>query len=260
MALNRISDCSQDIFYAATLFMLKHENEASIKLYLYYLNSVMSNHKIVTDKRLHDLIITQGWENAIKTIKKDYPVLSQIYKLNVKIVDTLKNKEQIQSFKDILTKYITNKDIDEALNSVPNIYRKKIRIEKIRIEKIQQQHAESIILLNEYLNDEPEEKDDTVANMNGNIEVFSAEVEGAHPTGIAFSQIQIAVLALFEENNFSTPQYSVENFARSKGALKNQLVESINDMCYEYLDDVLIEENNEYYTVNPDYYKLIRAK
>ena len=34
----------------------------------------------------------------------------------------------------------------------------------------------------------------------------------------------------------------VESFAKERGMFKNQVIESINDRCYEVLDDVLIEE------------------
>jgi hypothetical protein len=64
---------------------------------------------------------------------------------------------------------------------------------------------------------------------------------------------------MFENGGYSVLQSEVEAFARSKGALKNQIIESINDMCYDHLDDILIEEDGEYYTVNPEYYKIIHA-
>jgi hypothetical protein len=52
----------------------------------------------------------------------------------------------------------------------------------------------------------------------------------------------------------------LETFAKSKGVFKNQLIESINEICYEILDDVLIEEEDEFYTINPDYYQKLLVK
>jgi hypothetical protein len=52
----------------------------------------------------------------------------------------------------------------------------------------------------------------------------------------------------------------LETFAKSNSVMKNQLVESINELCYELLDDVLIEEDDEYYTIDPRYYQKIQAK
>ena len=54
-------------------------------------------------------------------------------------------------------------------------------------------------------------------------------------------------------------QTEFEAFAKSKGVFKNQLIESINDICFERLDDVLIEEDEEYYTVNQYYYHKLLA-
>lgn len=32
-------------------------------------------------------------------------------------------------------------------------------------------------------------------------------------------------------------------------------IDSINDSCFEILDDILIEEDEDYFTINTDYYK-----
>ena len=67
-------------------------------------------------------------------------------------------------------------------------------------------------------------------------------------------------LELFAKSNFSVPQNELEVFAKSKGVFKNQLIESINDTCYEFLDDLLIEEEDDYYTINTDYFQRILIK
>jgi len=45
--------------------------------------------------------------------------------------------------------------------------------------------------------------------------------------------------------------------ANQKEFSKNQLVDSINESCYEVLDDVLIEEDGDTYTLNQNYYQKI---
>ena len=63
------------------------------------------------------------------------------------------------------------------------------------------------------------------------------------------------------KNNFSIPQSELEAFAKSKGVFSNQLIERINEICFEILDDdVLIEEEDEYLTINPNYYQRLLAK
>lgn len=49
----------------------------------------------------------------------------------------------------------------------------------------------------------------------------------------------------------------VEGFAKSKGLMANGLIEKINDLCYETLDDVLIEEEEEHWSVSDDYLNAI---
>ena len=70
----------------------------------------------------------------------------------------------------------------------------------------------------------------------------------------------IEILELFAKNNFSILQSEVEFFTKSKGIFKNQLIESLNDACYELLDDLLIEEEGDYYTINTNYFQKIFAK
>jgi len=76
---------------------------------------------------------------------------------------------------------------------------------------------------------------------------------------IQFSNEQTEALEMFVKNNFIVPQKDLEVFARSKGKLKNQLIESINEGCFETLDDVLIEEEDDLYIINQStYQKLIK--
>ena len=65
---------------------------------------------------------------------------------------------------------------------------------------------------------------------------------------------------LFSKSNFSVPQSELEVFAKSKGIFKNQLIVSINEACYNLLDDVLIEEEDDYYTINTNYFQRISVK
>ena len=74
------------------------------------------------------------------------------------------------------------------------------------------------------------------------------------------SPLHISALELFSKNNLLISQSELEVFAKSKGIFKNQLVESINEACYEFLDDILIEEEDDCYIINSNYYKRISIK
>jgi hypothetical protein len=140
-----------------------------------------------------------------------------------------------------------------------NISKKRIQIDNRAIAKIQQQHIESVAILNEYMKDENEENETKISPQITQIYAERNSCETLAGS-VELSQIQLSALSLFDENDFSVSHSDMEAFARSNSLMKNQLVESINEFCYELLDDVLIEENDEYYTVNPCYYQKVLTK
>ena len=77
---------------------------------------------------------------------------------------------------------------------------------------------------------------------------------------MSLNPVHVSILELFSKNNFSILQSEIGDFAKSKGVFKNQVIESINETCYDVLDDVLIEEDDDYYTIIPEYFQKISAK
>jgi hypothetical protein len=75
-----------------------------------------------------------------------------------------------------------------------------------------------------------------------------------------FNEIDIKLLDMMEKNNFSMLQTDIEKFAKSNGVFKNQLIEHINDSCFDTLDDVLIEEEDQHYTINKQYFSKITVQ
>jgi hypothetical protein len=75
--------------------------------------------------------------------------------------------------------------------------------------------------------------------------------------GIRLNDHQKDLLILFRENNFQLANEAVSSYAKSRMLFKNQLVESLNDYCYEELDDLLIEETEDGYEINEFYYNKI---
>jgi len=237
----------EDMFYEATKFIVKYDNETAIKLYFYYLANAISNHKILTDKRLIALIVERNLEEAQKLLKKEYPIVPKFFKFNSSLIEKLfKTNEQFGNFERVFKEFLNDKNIAEAIKKIPTIYRKKIRLNNESVSEIKQQHFGTVELLNEYLKDDDDE-----------IEITHKTEEIQNSTNIVFTQIQTSTLDFFVKSNFSVLQSEFETFAKSKGLLKNQLIESLNDVCYEHLDDILIEEDDEYYTINPDYYQTI---
>lgn len=240
--LNKKNPSIENIFFEASKFIAKYDKESALFLYIHYL--------------YHDLkSATFDNKQLTKTIQKS------LFKTN----------EQLHEFEIIVSELIKDKDLNKALKEVGKIYetkRKKIRLDTASIMEVQQQHAGTVELLNEYLKDEFEDESNSIKSQEINSEEIKIEITpksedvspSAFVSNLAFSTIHVLTLEFFAKNNFSVPQIELEAFAKSKGVFKNQLIESINETCYDYLDDVLIEEDDDYYTINTNYFQRISAK
>lgn len=237
--LNKENPSVENIFFEASKFIAKYDQETALSLYLHYLD--------------HDLqSITFDNKQLTKTIQKS------LFKDNI----------QLENFERIVSEFIYDKDLRKALNLVPQVYavkRKKIHLDKSLIKEVQQQHSGTVELLNEYLRDENSEELDNKLILDEQIEISidhskTEETISIYLKDFVFKPIHTSTLEFFSKNNFSILQSEFEIFAKSKGAFKNQLIENINEICFENLDDLLIEEDEEYYTINHDYYQKLLAK
>lgn len=238
--LNKENPSVENIFYEASKFIAKYDKEIALSLYIRYIH--------------HDLnSVTFDNKQLTKTIQKSL----------------FKKEEQIVNFETIVREFIEHKDLEKALQAIPEVYavkRKKIQLDQSSIKEVQQQHSGTVELLNEYLKDET---DDITKESSTNIIGDEIEIKLVHAVEekaisiysaeMPFKEIHTSTLEIFSKNNFSILQSEFEIFAKSKGAFKNQLIENINDLCYERLDDVLIEEDEDYYTINQNYYQKLLA-
>lgn len=240
--VNKKNPSIENIFFEASKFIAKYDKVASLTLYVHYL--------------YHDLkSATFDNKQLTKTIQKS------LFKTN----------EQLHDFEQIVSKFITDKDLDKALIAVAKIYevkRKKIQLDRKTIKEVQQQHSGTVELLNEYLSDDFEDENNSIQSQEINSEEIKIEIlqknEDTHHSPfldeLLFNTTHISILELFSKNSFSILQNEIEDFSKSKGVFKNQLIESINEICYEVLDDVLIEEEDDYYTIIPEYFQKISTK
>jgi hypothetical protein len=240
--LNNKNPSIENIFFEASKFIAKYDRESALALYVHYL--------------FHDLkSATFDNKQLTKTIQKS------LFKTN----------EQLHDFEIIVSELIKDKNLDKALKSVSKVYeikRKKIQLDTASIKEVQQQHSGTVELLNEYLKDDFEDENNSIKSQEINNEEIKIEItqksddisHSAFVGDLTFTPIHVSALELFSKSNFSVPQSELEQFAKSKGIFKNQLIESINETCYEFLDDVLIEEEEDYYTINTNYFQRISAK
>ncbi|MFN7913649.1 MAG: tellurite resistance TerB C-terminal domain-containing protein [Bacteroidota bacterium] len=240
--LNKKNPSIENIFFEASKFIAKYDKESALSLYVHYL--------------FHDLkSATFDNKQLTKTIQKS------LFKTN----------EQLHDFEIIVSELIKDKDLEKALNNVSKVYevkRKKIQLNTTSIKEVQQQHSGTVELLNEYLKDDFEDENNSIKSQEINNEEIKIEItqksedtsHSAFVSDLTFSPIHISALELFSKSNFSIPQSELEIFAKSKGIFKNQLIESINETCYDFLDDVLIEEEDDYYTINTNYFQRISVQ
>lgn len=237
--LNKKNPSVENIFFEASKFISKYDKESALSLYVHYL--------------YHDLkSATFDNKQLTKTIQKN------LFKTN----------EQLHDFEIIVSELIKDKDLENALKSVSKVYeikRRKIQLDMDSIKEVQQQHSGTVELLNEYLKDDYEDENNTIKTEEINNEEIKIEItqksneiqHSPYLSDIAFTPIHITALELFSKSNFSVSEIEFESFAKSQGVFKNQLIESINEICYDFFDDVLIEEEDEYYTINSNYFQRI---
>lgn len=239
----------ENIYFEASKLLAKYDREHALRFYVQYV--------------YHDLnSVTINSKPLAKTIQKSlFP-----------------QPDQLQRFEALVSQLVQDKDLAQALAQVPAVYarqRRKIELDLGAIREVQHQHAGTVELLNEYLQDEPEPAVAPVPNPvvipavaeakpDEEIQltvaapvpaVPTATTSGAFAAAWGLSATQQALLTRFGEQALTLPQAEVEAFARQHGALRNQLIDSINEQCYEQLDDVLIEEDGDTYTIYASYYQ-----
>lgn len=237
--LNRNNPSVENIFFEASKFISKTDKKAALTLYIYYLHHDLKSAKFDNKK-------------LTKTIQKS------LFATN----------EQLRDFEGIVSELVATNDLSKALAAIPAIYevkRKRISLDRGAIKSARHKHSETVDLLNEYLQDEFEDENTAIATEEIDRDEVRMEITAkfetatSEPTSgaVNLTPVQIKLLDLFAKNSFAVSQSDVESFARENGAFRNQVIESVNDACYELLDDVLIEEDDDLYVVNEKYYRTV---
>lgn len=240
--LNKKNPSNEKIYLEATKFIARYDNIATLILYVNYVHEYLKS-PLFDENKLQ------------KTIKKS------VFTTN----------EQFSDFEKIVSELVNDKDIDKAHKAVQQIFevkRRKIYLNKTDIIDVQQKHAGTVELLNEYLRDEHEEEINSIKSQNINNSELKLETihkkEDSYPSSflseLSLNPTQISFLEMFSKRNFSIPQIEIEELAKSQGVFKNQVIESINEACYEVLNDVLIEEDDDFFTIIPAYFHKIYTK
>ncbi|HZL11897.1 MAG TPA: tellurite resistance TerB C-terminal domain-containing protein [Prolixibacteraceae bacterium] len=226
----------ENIFFEASKFVASYDKVQSLKYYAKYI--------------YYDL----------KSMKFDNKELTKTIQKSL-----FKTQEQFNDFKRIITELIKTSDIERALEEIAKIYipkRKRIQLDKSKIKEVEQKHDGTVELLNGYLETERDDfsEDKSFDNTDGTeIDVITpVPINSIFVAGIRMGKVQEELLKKFIENSFEIRHDEVDKFAIDNGMFKNQLIDSINEACSEYLDgESLIEENDETYVIEESYFKEI---
>jgi len=169
------------------------------------------------------------------------------------------SEEQQNEYKKIIDELIKTKNITAAIDKIPQIYvlkRKKIILDKNAINDIELKHVGTVELLNGYL--ENEDNSSLEKSNQDEVEISfnnTSKPKSKYSADLKLSEIQELLVEMIVKNSYSIHQKEVEQYALKHGLFKNQLIDSINEICSTHLDgEALIEEDGERYVIEQSYY------
>lgn len=238
---NRLNPSAENIYYEACKIAYTIDKNEAIKLYLHYLYADLQSDKI-DDKRL------------TKTVHKAL----------------FKNDHHEQAFNDIIQQLKEDRNLATAIEKVDSIYapiRRKIELNIEAIKTVQEQDKNTVELLNNYLQDEEEIIENAAVVNSSEVESLKTDVESTEiesdPDNLFIDELDLSLeqcelIGLFAANSFELTQEYLANFCKTRGLRSGPMINDINEICYEILDDTLIEERDEeHLDMNEDYYKMI---
>lgn len=222
------------IFFEASKFVAEHDRTCALRLYIHYLDKDLNSPKF--DQR-----------QLNKTVQKSL----------------FSTKEQLSDFERILSEFIADRNLENAIAKADLLYapkRKRITIDPEAIKNIQALDSETADLLGQILNEEEEDavKAEEIFNEQEAL-IMIPQVPEVQTTKyldeLNLSDIQKEILDLFEKQSFNILQTDFGDFIKAKGLFMGSTVDSLNESCYEILDDILIEEEDDYFIINTHYYQ-----
>jgi hypothetical protein len=225
------------IYFEAAKSVSKLSREISVKLFIYYY--------------YHDLI-SETFDNRPLTKSFQKALFQQ--------------PEQQAEFENILLALAKSKDLTSALNASAFVFqpkRKKIKLDHTEISHVSKRHSETVAILNPIFQEETETHQtvdiqpvkDALTNTSTAISTVIDEKQDVSADNTLVNPIHAATLQLFIKANYIIAQSDIEEFATSRGLFTSQLINQINETYYDIIDDVLIEEEDDQYVINPEYYQ-----
>lgn len=219
----------ENIYFEAAKFIAKHDKTEAVKFYIKYI--------------YHDLL-------SQKIDKKQFSKTIQ------KLI--FKTPEQTASFDQLIIELEQTRDLEKILADADRIFqpkRKKIQIDQSQISEVIREDQDTVALLNVYLDDDSEEPASTQIAAAASIPDPENTVPDTNKATLSPQQLDL--LSLFAAKSFSLSSTDLNDYCKAKAISINHAIDSINEPCYESLDDLLIEVSGNNYTLNEKYYKQI---
>lgn len=158
----------------------------------------------------------------------------------------------IRRFEELVTKVKTGEKLAHLLAEAAIFYapvRKKITLNTTLIDQVEQQYTGTVELLNGYLQDEEPVSLPVIPVL------ITEPVNNTTRYVLSFTAGQSGLIELFKAHDFALEAADINIYCQNIGLMPSALVNDINEHCYELLDDPLIEEQDQQYTINPYYYQ-----
>lgn len=224
------------LYFEASKFISGHDKNSALRFYIHYLDKDLDSQKFDNRK-------------LTKTIQKSL----------------FTTTDQFVEFESIINEFVQKRDLNLCLEKVKTIYlpkRKKIIIDNEAIEQVKRLDAEIAQKLGDILSEEEENIPVNISNTEEDSKNIAFRIIDTsddqiikYVVDLDFNDIQKDILDLFEKNSFTMLHSEFSDYMKTRQLFVGAAIESINDVCFELLDDILIEEEDEYLTINQEYFK-----
>jgi hypothetical protein len=285
----------ENIFFEAHKFIGTHDRVQSLKFYIYYLHydlkSACIDNKAITktlkkslfenleqqdkfEKIVKKFLKTRDLDWALAEVNALFEPARKSIKLNKTAIK--KSEKQDKETVQLLNKYLEDQPeisasvSPQSVSKEKELKRKKIKLDAEIIQKAQRRDKEAVHLLNEILQDDAEMTASFEVGQDRGEEEIGFIIErtadktvlqpdnGIFKSSLSLSPIQTELLILFRDNDLQLSEARISEFCKAQGVFKGQLIDSLNENCYDLLDDNLVEEIGENYCINPKYYNQIK--
>lgn len=176
-----------------------------------------------------------------------------------------KKPEESDRFYSFLNKYIQTPDPESAqefAQSFFQIVRKKIKLDTVTIQKAEAMDTWTSERLSLYLSEDNDHTAAITIPEEINLRTPSkskmdTKMIEADKTAILLPEAAIILLAAFKENNFEMSISEANRICKINGLMAGTLVNTINEACYDLLDENLIEKEITNYRIQREYFNQI---